>query len=143
MIASRVPCPVLCWPVGEQDRLSECSGSTGFDPGGVASVKRQRVPVVARVVMAAAAVVLLSGCGGALYAVQASSATSKLEEAKEVGAEKYAPYEYYFAREHLTKASEEASHANYGDAVDLAEAAEEAADKAIKLSKEAHRGAGR
>jgi len=106
-------------------------------------VKRQRVPVVARVVMAAAAVILLTGCGGTLYAVQASSANGKLEEAKEVGAEKYAPYEYYFAREHMTKAAEEAAHANYGDAIDLAESAEEAADKAIKLSKEAHRGAGR
>jgi len=84
-----------------------------------------------------------SGCGGVLYAVQASSASSKVNEARAIGAEKLAPYEYYLAEEHLQKASEEASQANYGDAVDLAEKAEEAADKAIKLSRDAHKGKGR
>lgn len=84
-----------------------------------------------------------SGCGGVLYAVEASSASSKVNEAKAVGAEKLAPYEFYLAEEHLRKASEEASQANYGDAVDLAEKAEEAADKAIKLSRDAHKGKGR
>ena len=84
-----------------------------------------------------------SGCGGTLYAVQASSASSKVNEAKAIGAEKLAPYEFYLAEEHLQKASEEASHANYGDAVELAEKAEEAADKAIKLSRDAHKGKGR
>jgi hypothetical protein len=84
-----------------------------------------------------------TGCGGTLYAVQASSANSKVSEARAVGAEKLAPYEFYLAEEHLKKASEEASQANYGDAVELAEKAEEAADKAIKLSRDAHKGKGR
>lgn len=84
-----------------------------------------------------------SGCGGVLYAVEVSSASSKYNEAKAVGAEKLAPYEFYLAEEHLKKASEEASQANYGDAVDLAEKAEESADKAIKLSRDAHKGKGR
>ncbi|MCS6899581.1 MAG: DUF4398 domain-containing protein [Myxococcales bacterium] len=84
-----------------------------------------------------------SGCGGVLYAVQASSASSKVNEARAIGAEKLAPYEFYLAEEHLYKASEEASQANYGDAADLAEKAEEAAEKAIKLSRDAHKGKGR
>ena len=83
------------------------------------------------------------GCGNALYSVQANSASSKLEEARELGAEQYAPYEYFYAKEHLQKAQTEAAEADYSDAVDLAEASEEYADKAIRLAREAHRGAGR
>ena len=85
----------------------------------------------------------LAGCGGTLYAIQASSASSKVEEAKAIGAEQLAPYEYYLAVEHMNKASQEASQADYGDALDLAEEAEDFADKAIKLAREAHKGAGR
>ena len=93
----------------------------------------------------ALATVLLTcvGCGNALYAVQANSASSKLEEARELGAEQYAPYEYFYAKEHLQKAQSEASEADYSDAIDLADASEEYADKAIRLAREAHRGAGR
>ena len=58
-------------------------------------------------------------------------------------AAKYAPYEYYTAREHLWKAREEAAAADYGDAIDFADVAEEYADKAITLAKQAHEGAGR
>lgn len=86
---------------------------------------------------------LIAGCGNTLYAIQANAASSKLEEAKELGAEKYAPYEYYYARAHLDKAQYEAAEADYGDAANLAEVAEEFADKAIRLSREAHRGGGR
>lgn len=86
---------------------------------------------------------MLAGCGNTLYAIQANSASSKVEEAKELDAEKYAPYEYYFAKAHLEKAQEEAAAADYGDAANLAEIAEEHADKAIRLSREAARGAGR
>lgn len=94
---------------------------------------------------AAAALCLLgtSGCGNFFYAIYASGATSKLEAAQALGAEKYAPYEYHYAREHLQKAMEEAALADYGDAIHLAEQAEEAAAKAITLSKQAHEGAGR
>lgn len=84
-----------------------------------------------------------TGCGNTLYAVQASSASSKLEEAQELGAEQYAPYEYFYAREHLQKAQTEAAEADYSDAIDLAETSEEYAEKAIRLTREAHRGAGR
>ncbi|MEO8901996.1 MAG: DUF4398 domain-containing protein [Polyangiaceae bacterium] len=84
-----------------------------------------------------------SGCGNTLYAVQVNSASSKLEEARELGAEQYAPYEYFYAREHIQKAQSEASEADYSDAIDLAETSEEYAEKAIRLTREAHRGAGR
>ena len=88
-------------------------------------------------------VVAATGCGNTLYAVQANSASSKLEEAQELGAEQYAPYEYFYAKEHLHKAQSEAAEADYSDAIDLAETSEEYADKAIRLTRDAHRGAGR
>ncbi|APR76106.1 Hypothetical protein A7982_01453 [Minicystis rosea] len=84
-----------------------------------------------------------SGCGNFFYAIYAGGATSKLETAQALGAEKYAPYEYHYAREHLRKAMEEASSADYGDAIDYADEAEKYAEKAIQLSKQAHEGAGR
>jgi arginyl-tRNA--protein-N-Asp/Glu arginylyltransferase len=85
----------------------------------------------------------VSGCGNALYALEANAASSKVEEARELGAEQYAPYEYYLAKEHLEKAQSEASEADYSDAAELAEEAALQADKAIRLAREAHRGAGR
>jgi hypothetical protein len=84
-----------------------------------------------------------TGCGNFFYALYASGATSKLETAQALGAEKYAPYEFYYAKEHLQKAMEEASAADYGDAIDFADEAEKYAEKAIQLSKRAHEGAGR
>jgi hypothetical protein len=84
-----------------------------------------------------------SGCGNTLYSIHANAASSRLEEARELGAEKFAPYEYYFAKEHLQKAQEEAAEADYSDAADLAEVCEEYAEKAIRLSRDAHRGLGR
>jgi len=104
-------------------------------------MKAQR-PGLAAVILLAAAVVP-AGCGGALYAIQVNSAASRVAQAKELGAEQLAPYEYYYANEHLTKAMSEAAEGDYSDAKDFADVAEEYADKAIKLSKEAHRGAGR
>jgi hypothetical protein len=94
-------------------------------------------------IVGVAALGVLGGCGNTLYAVQISAASSKLEEAHELGAEQYAPYEYWFAFEHIEKAQSEASEADYSDAVNLAEIGEEYADKAIKLARDAHRGAGR
>jgi hypothetical protein len=84
-----------------------------------------------------------SGCGGTLYAISSNAAASKLETAQALGAEKYAPYEYYLAREHLTKAAEEAASADYGDAIDFVDVADVNAEKAIVLSRDAHQGAGR
>lgn len=85
----------------------------------------------------------IAGCGNALYAVAANSASAKVEEARELGAEQYATYDFYLATEHLNKAQTEASEADYSDATNLAEQAEAHAEKAIRLAREAHRGAGR
>ncbi len=93
--------------------------------------------------LAACLALLGSGCGHTLYAAAANSASSKVEEARELGAEQYATYDFYLATQHLEKAQSEASEADYSDAVELAEEAEEHADKAIRLAREAHRGAGR
>jgi Domain of unknown function (DUF4398) len=105
-----------------------------------ASARAWRVLAAGGIVLVGA---LASGCGNTLYAVQMSAASSKLEEAHELGAEQYAPYEYWYAYEHIQKAESEASEADYGDAANLAEVGEEYADKAIKLARDAHRGAGR
>jgi len=85
----------------------------------------------------------VTACGNAMYAVEVTEASTRLAEARELGAEQYAAYEYYMAKEHLEKAQTEASEADYGDAIDLSKVAEGYASKAITLAHEAHRGAGR
>jgi len=85
----------------------------------------------------------VGGCGHTIYAINANTASAKLEEARELGAELYAPYEFWYASEHLDKAQTEASEGDYGDAAELATIGEEFADKAIELARDAHRGAGR
>ncbi len=106
-------------------------------------IRQRVVDAVLASVAAAWILASLTGCAGVLYAAQVSSAEAKLEQAKELRADVHAPYEYYFAREHLNKAKTEAAAADYGDALDLAEIAERAANKAIDLSRDAHRRAGR
>lgn len=73
----------------------------------------------------------LMGCGSVYYNVNVNAATSRLEQARQLGAETAAPYEYYFAREHLRQAQVEAADASYGDAAGYAETAELYAQKAI------------
>ncbi len=84
----------------------------------------------------AVAAVLVStqlGCGGVYYAVSVNAASSRLEQAREMGAEQAAPYEYHYAREHLREAQLQAAEASYGDAATYAETAELYAQKAIDL----------
>src|SRR5215472_13626353 len=95
-----------------------------------------------RVASAALGLVLgsaLPGCGGVHYAVMVNAAASRVEEAKALGAEQLAPYEYYYAKEHLEQAQIEAAEASYSDAANLAEEAETYASKAIELAQAAHR----
>jgi len=106
-------------------------------------VIKQCVRNAAHAVLVVCALLMASGCGGVLYAANAGGAAAKLQEAEELGAASRAPYEYYYAREHLKKAMEEAAQGDYGDALNFLNSAEEYADKAIKFSREAHRGAGR
>jgi hypothetical protein len=81
----------------------------------------------------------LAGCGGIHYAIAINAAASRVEEAKALGADQLAPYEYYFATEHLQQAQIEAAEASYSDAANLAEEAEEHANTAIQLSQKAKR----
>ncbi len=80
-----------------------------------------------------------AGCGGVHYAIAMNSAASRVEEAKAVGAEQLAPYEYYYAKEHLQQAQIYASEASYSDAANTADEAEEYAAKAIELAQSARR----
>jgi hypothetical protein len=81
-----------------------------------------------------------SGCGSVYYAVSINAAQAKVEQAREMGAEHAAPYEYYYAREHLREAQVQASGASYGDAAAYAETAENYAQKAIDVVQAAKRG---
>jgi hypothetical protein len=82
---------------------------------------------------------VLPGCGGVHYAIVVNAAAARVEEAKAVGAEQLAPYEYYYAKEHLEQAQLEASEASYSDAANLAQEAESYANKAIELAQTARR----
>jgi hypothetical protein len=84
-----------------------------------------------------------TGCGGVYYAATINGATSKLEEARVLGADTLAPYEYYYAKEHLQEAQIEAAEASYSDAAHYAQTADEYAEKAVQLAQAAHRAAGR
>jgi hypothetical protein len=66
-----------------------------------------------------------SGCGNALYAMRAGRVSSELQLAEQAGAAESAPYEYFFAAEHLRKARSEAAESDFGDALSLLAAAEE------------------
>jgi hypothetical protein len=99
--------------------------------------RRQGVGAVA---IAFAVAFAVTGCGNMIYAVNVNAAANKIEEAKQLGAEQWAPYEYYYAKEHILKAQSEAAEADYGDAAELASISEEYAIKAIRIAK-ATRGA--
>jgi uncharacterized membrane protein len=81
----------------------------------------------------------VGGCGGVYYTVSVNAAQSRLEQARQMGAESQAPFEYYFAREHLRQAQVEASEASYSDAASYAETAELYAQKAIDTMQAAKR----
>jgi hypothetical protein len=81
----------------------------------------------------------VAGCGGVYYTVSVNAATSRLEQARQMGAESQAPFEYYFAREHLHQAQVEAAQASYSDAASYAETAELYAQKAIDTMQTAKR----
>lgn len=92
----------------------------------------RRIGTLAAIVLSSS---VLGGCGAVYYTAQIHSAESRVEQARAVGAEQYAPYEFYFAEEHLKKAKTEASEASYGEAATYAEVSEEYARKAIDLAK--------
>lgn len=81
----------------------------------------------------------LTGCGSVYYTVSINAAQARLEQAREMGAETRAPFEYYYAREHFRQAQVEAAEASYSDAASMAETAETYAQKAIDRIEAARR----
>lgn len=82
----------------------------------------------------------LLGCGNALYAFKINNAAGRLEEARTVGAEQAAPYEYYSAEVRLEEARRQAARAEYGTAAQLASEAERYAAKAVTKTRHAKAG---
>jgi hypothetical protein len=74
----------------------------------------------------------LAGCSAAA-AVQNVKAAAAVERAREAGTAKTAPYEFAAAQAYLAKAREEASEAQYLDAIRFAKAAQQSADKAVEV----------
>ena len=84
----------------------------------------------------------VAGCGPTLYASRISQARAELLLARQLGAERAAPYEFHYAREHLDAAGREALEADYGSAAELAEAAYHYAGQAIQIARRATTGGG-
>jgi hypothetical protein len=82
-----------------------------------------------------AAALFATGCGNTLYLVQVTQAEEAFEEARELGAEQYSPYEYYAAEVRLKEAKMQAAQAEYGNASDLSDEATEYAERAIVNAK--------
>jgi hypothetical protein len=95
-----------------------------------------RVPRLAILALACAAP-LVSGCGGMHYIITVNAASSRVEEARSLGADTSAPYEYWYAKEHLDQAQVEASAGHYSDAANYAETSEEYAAKAVEIARAA------
>jgi len=83
---------------------------------------------------------LLVGCGNGLYALRINAASGRFEEARTMGAEQVAPYEYYSAEARLEEARRQAARAEYGNAASLAQEAERYAAKAITKTRNAKAG---
>lgn len=94
-------------------------------------------------VVGATLAVCISGCGGIAYSAAMHSASSRLEQARAAGAERHAPFEYYYAKAHLEQAQVEAAEASYGDAASFARTAEDYAAKAIEIAETARGPSGR
>jgi hypothetical protein len=66
--------------------------------------------------------------------VRVTQATAELQRAEQLDAARRAPYEYFYALEHLTKARSEAVEADFGDAAALAEIAFRYAERAVQVA---------
>lgn len=83
------------------------------------------------------------GCGPVLYSTAIGDAAELVEAARQAGAEREAPYEFYVAEEHLAKAREFAGEAEYQNALDMAAIAEENAQQARDIARRRQRESGR
>ena len=92
---------------------------------------RSALAIALAFALALAGASALAGCGSAYSIVSIQAADARLEQARALGAETKAPYEYTYAREHLRQARVEAGDASYSDAAAYAETAEAYAQRAI------------
>lgn len=99
---------------------------------------RRAVLLVVSVLLAGA-----QGCGPVVYSVAVAGAAQAVEEARQAGATQHASYEYHYALEHLNKAREFANEAEYQNASDMANVAEEYGNRARDLARRRHRESGR
>lgn len=89
--------------------------------------------------LAALSALLSVGCGSTLAAVRIARATDELARAEQLDAARKAPYEYQYALEHLLQARAESSHADYGDAAELAAVAHDYASRAVQVAQRVER----
>jgi hypothetical protein len=90
-----------------------------------------------RAVAAIAIALTLASCGPIQYLSKVSiEASREVAQAKTVGAEKHAVYEYWSAVTYLHMARQKAGTADYQLAIDYGERAHAMAKKAVTLSKE-------
>lgn len=80
--------------------------------------------------LAAAGLTCTVGCGPVTTTQRVADATVSVEAARGVESEQLATFEYVSAVEYLRKAREEEGYSDYQNAIDLAVAAREFADKA-------------
>jgi hypothetical protein len=98
--------------------------------GSVAAV--MRVPTAALLLAFGPA-----ACGVVPSPVLVQAASSRIEEARAIGAERLATYEYYCAKEHLDRARSVVSDTSSRDAARLAQEAQQYASEAIELTEAA------
>jgi len=114
------------------------NGVSWYGPRALRRHRRPGTGALAFVAMAAVAAVVVAGCGPIEYINQVSvKAAGAVSAAKLAQADRYAPYEFTAAEEYLHKAREEASYAEYQEAIEFGRKAEELADKgrAIAVTK--------
>jgi hypothetical protein len=86
---------------------------------------------------------LAGGCGPIGYTINILEAHQAVEEARQANAADLAPYEYYYALEHLNASREEANEAEYQHSIDLANTAKQYGERARDLARRRARESGR
>lgn len=84
-----------------------------------------------------------AGCGPIEYSAVILDAHAAMAEAREADAHIHAPYEYYYAKEHIQKSREEAGYADYQASAQFGRTAEEYAMKARDIARNRRREMGR
>jgi hypothetical protein len=114
---------------------TNCYGRAGLRQKTAAATHLGSRSSIARRLLAPAACAVVLGCGPVEYINQVGNrAASAVSAAKLASAERYAPYEYTAAAEYLHKAREEAGYAEYEDAIDYGQKAEELANRARAIA---------